>query len=200
MNSNKIGEKVSLFWIAWGFVAEKAENFKLADQIYQKGIKRLAEPKDVLKERYRHFQRRMARHFLNQAEAAALNEGTPATVSEPGRQVLGQLSKSQATSSVPRVPSNTSSVQSVNGTSVVQPRSGGLSYQKPTGASLLPNTKPNSTPSFKILADDPEKIADDRSALAENANWKAVPLASAISKENQSECRYHHKLLYSKID
>ena len=33
MNTNKIGEKVALFWIAWGFIAEKAENFKLADQV-----------------------------------------------------------------------------------------------------------------------------------------------------------------------
>jgi hypothetical protein len=40
MQSNKIGEKCSLFWIAWAFVAEKAENFNLTDQIFQKGIKR----------------------------------------------------------------------------------------------------------------------------------------------------------------
>ena len=40
MQSNKIGEKVSLFWIAWAFVAEKLENFKLTDQIFQKGLKK----------------------------------------------------------------------------------------------------------------------------------------------------------------
>lgn len=37
MQSNKIGEKVALFWIAWAYVAEKALNYKLADQIFQKG-------------------------------------------------------------------------------------------------------------------------------------------------------------------
>ena len=31
-----LGEKVSLFWIAWAFVAEKVLNFKLTDQIFQK--------------------------------------------------------------------------------------------------------------------------------------------------------------------
>ena len=31
-----LGEKVALFWIAWAFVAEKVENFKLTDQIFQK--------------------------------------------------------------------------------------------------------------------------------------------------------------------
>lgn len=38
MQSNKIGEKVALFWIAWAYVAEKALNYKLADQIFQKGM------------------------------------------------------------------------------------------------------------------------------------------------------------------
>jgi hypothetical protein len=37
MQSNGIGTRVSLFWIAWAFVAEKALNFKLTDQIFQKG-------------------------------------------------------------------------------------------------------------------------------------------------------------------
>jgi hypothetical protein len=36
MQVNKIGEKVALFWIAWAFVAEKAGNNKLTDQIFQK--------------------------------------------------------------------------------------------------------------------------------------------------------------------
>jgi hypothetical protein len=48
MNSNKIGDKLALYWIAWAFVAEKAENFKLTDDIFQKGIRHLAEPKDTL--------------------------------------------------------------------------------------------------------------------------------------------------------
>lgn len=37
MQANKIGERVSLFWIAWAYVAERALNFKLTDQIFQKG-------------------------------------------------------------------------------------------------------------------------------------------------------------------
>ncbi|KAJ1390469.1 Mad3/BUB1 homology region 1-domain-containing protein, partial [Ochromonadaceae sp. CCMP2298] len=36
MGANKIGERVSLFWIAWAFVAEKAGGWKLTDQIFQK--------------------------------------------------------------------------------------------------------------------------------------------------------------------
>lgn len=47
MQSNKIGEKVALFWIAWAFITEKHENYNLTDQIFQKGMRRRAEPKDV---------------------------------------------------------------------------------------------------------------------------------------------------------
>ena len=49
-------------------MAEKAENFKLTDQIYQKGMKKQAEPKDLLSKRYQQFQRRLARHYLNLAD------------------------------------------------------------------------------------------------------------------------------------
>ena len=73
MNSNKIGDRVSLFWIAWAFVAEKAGNHKLTDQIFQKGIKKMAEPKDILQKRYQQFQRRLARHYLNLAENGDLD-------------------------------------------------------------------------------------------------------------------------------
>jgi hypothetical protein len=37
MNKNGIGERLALFWVAWAYVAEKAQNYKLADQIFQKG-------------------------------------------------------------------------------------------------------------------------------------------------------------------
>jgi hypothetical protein len=87
MNKNGIGERLALFWVAWAYVAEKAQNYKLADQIFQKGTNRLflsphtsfllivcplrvgtrrqAEPKELMAKRYKQFQRRMARLFLN---------------------------------------------------------------------------------------------------------------------------------------
>ena len=37
MNTQLIGQKTALFWIAWAYVAERAQNYKLADQIFQKG-------------------------------------------------------------------------------------------------------------------------------------------------------------------
>ena len=69
MSGNKIGEKSALFWMSWAFVAEKNENFNLTDQIFQKGIKKNAEPKDLLMKRYQQYQRRMARRYLNSVNA-----------------------------------------------------------------------------------------------------------------------------------
>jgi hypothetical protein len=120
MQSNKIGEKVSLFWIAWAFVAERAQNFKLTDQIFSKGIKRQAEPKEMLTKRYQQFQRRMARHLINKqqeetdrqeaADAEGVSSsGTTAITSSSSssrsanssndRNALSRLSKSRGTSS-----------------------------------------------------------------------------------------------------
>ena len=108
MQSNKIGEKVALFWIAWAFVAEKGENFKLTDQIFQKGLKKQAEPKDLLQKRYQQFQRRMARHMINKQEedserAAAADDinavASGSTVPREERKVLGKLSKSRGVKS-----------------------------------------------------------------------------------------------------
>ena len=45
MQVNKIGEKVALFWIAWAFVAEKADKFDITEKIFKKAIKYQAEPK-----------------------------------------------------------------------------------------------------------------------------------------------------------
>jgi hypothetical protein len=39
MQANKIGTKLSLFWIAWAFVVEKLGNFAMTDKIFQKGIR-----------------------------------------------------------------------------------------------------------------------------------------------------------------
>eukprot|EP00981_Chlorochromonas_danica_P014264 scaffold7649_cov165-Ochromonas_danica.AAC.4 len=93
--TNKIGERLALFWIAWAYVAEKVRpigahraqvyltllslrfaqdgNSKAADQIFQKGLKRLAEPKETIQKRYHQFQRRMARQFLNGSMSATTN-------------------------------------------------------------------------------------------------------------------------------
>jgi len=105
MQSNKIGERVALFWVAWAFVAEKAENFKLTDQIFQKGIRKNAEPKDLIAKRYKHFQRRMASTLQRMADAgadvaaAAAAATAQAEAAGEDRAPLARLSRARGTGS-----------------------------------------------------------------------------------------------------
>lgn len=68
MSRIKVGTKVSLFWVAWAWVAEKAEDFQFTEKIFQKALKTGAEPRKFLEERQRQFLRRMSRHWLNASQ------------------------------------------------------------------------------------------------------------------------------------
>lgn len=65
LHSQKIGVETALFWMAWGFVAEHMCDYKLAEKIYSKGIRKKAHPVEKLIQRHRQFQRRMTRYWLN---------------------------------------------------------------------------------------------------------------------------------------
>lgn len=73
-------------------MAEKAENFKLTDQIFQKGLGKVGairdrdgpeaqaaqrKEKELLQKRYQQFQRRLARHFLNRLAPSRHPEPQP---------------------------------------------------------------------------------------------------------------------------
>lgn len=68
MQSNSVGTKLALYWIAWAFVAEKAQNYQFADRIFQNGQNMNAEPKSLLSQRYQQFQRRITRKYLTAME------------------------------------------------------------------------------------------------------------------------------------
>eukprot|EP00940_MAST-03C_sp_MAST-3C-sp2_P002054 g2054.t1 len=89
---------LSLFYIARAVVAEKNGNVRLADDTYKLGINRGAEPLDKLKSRKRHFERRMARRWLDQknkeeddntVSAAAISDTRQETTSSAGKEVGG---------------------------------------------------------------------------------------------------------------
>ena len=66
--TQKVGVSTALFFVAWAYVAEKDNDFQFAEQIFQKGIKKDAQPLQTLKARYQQFQRRMSRHWLNSSQ------------------------------------------------------------------------------------------------------------------------------------
>jgi hypothetical protein len=168
MQSNKIGAKLSLFWIAWAFVTEKLENFKLTDQIFQKGISKQAEPKDVLQKRYQQFQRRMARHYLN-LTADAEDAHRQSETQPAGRGALSSLSASQARGAK----------RQTGG----QGRVHGLG-QRNADAVLSTAKRNQAGASFSIFDDAVIPGASDN-LINENAQWKHAPSEKARHKENQ---------------
>ena len=87
MSRIKVGTKVSLFWVAWAWVAEKAEDFQFTEKIFQKALKTGAQPRKFLEERQRQFLRRMSRHWLNASQVQEEEEDEAAD----GRGALNAL-------------------------------------------------------------------------------------------------------------
>jgi Mad3/BUB1 homology region 1. len=64
-HQHKIGSEVAIFWLAWAWVAEKRKDFQFADKIFRKAIQKKAQPGQIVNQRYKQFQRRMSRNWLN---------------------------------------------------------------------------------------------------------------------------------------
>mmetsp|Transcript_22024 Transcript_22024/g.48004 ORF Transcript_22024/g.48004 Transcript_22024/m.48004 type:complete len:1418 (-) Transcript_22024:222-4475(-) len=65
LHKRGVGGKSALFWIAWAWVAEKADDYRFAEKIYVRAITKKAQPTKMLEDRHKQFQRRMSRHWLN---------------------------------------------------------------------------------------------------------------------------------------
>ena len=79
---NRVGERRSLFYVAWALVAEHRKNYSLADKVFSRGKRHGAKPSKMLDQRYRQFQRRMARKWLRQDEGD--EDAAPTRLSEAG--------------------------------------------------------------------------------------------------------------------
>jgi hypothetical protein len=181
MQSNKIGERVALFWIAWAFITEKAENFRMTDQIFQKAIRRMAEPKDLLNKRYQQFQRRLARHFLNKPddEVNSSSVADRQQSSVPTRQVLGRLNAAQSESSTSRANPSANNHNSQRGLTVtaanVVPK-----------AAALPLSKAMNFTIYSEPQQDPSSAAQ-KDLLSENSSWTTLGSEKERRKENEGE-------------
>jgi hypothetical protein len=94
MSKSKVGTKVSLFWVAWAWVAEKSQDFPFTEKIFQKALSVGAEPRQFLEERQRQFLRRMSRHWLDasQMQEDGLGDGDDDGDGAGKRGVLTSLS------------------------------------------------------------------------------------------------------------
>lgn len=89
MGKIKVGTKVALFWVAWAWVAEKAQDFPFTEKIFQKALSVNAEPRAFLEERQKQFVRRMSRHWLNASQA---HDGEDENDEDGRRAALNSLS------------------------------------------------------------------------------------------------------------
>ncbi len=95
MSKTKVGTKVSLFWVAWAWVAEKAQDFPFTEKIFQKALSVGAEPRQFLEDRQRQFLRRMSRHWLDASHVMqedGLGDGDDSEDCARKRGVLSSLS------------------------------------------------------------------------------------------------------------
>ena len=90
MSKIKVGTLTALFWVAWAWVAEKAEDFQFTEKIFQKALSVGAEPKKFLEERQKQFLRRMSRHWLNASQAN--EDDVEGGDDEDGRGALNSIS------------------------------------------------------------------------------------------------------------
>jgi len=162
--SQNIGTKSALFYRTWGTYLEISGTISKADEIYQLGINRKAEPLDILNQDYTSFQSRLARSIRNSVD------GAEKLVEEENveRTALGSLPVKKK-GSVPIV------------------RAGASMFPKTGIENMKPQKGNAGTAKFKIF--DDTKSSKPLSVLSSRprGDFKSVPLPQVIKKENIKE-------------
>ncbi len=195
MQSNKIGERVALFWIAWAYMAEKIGNYELTEQIFKKGIKKLAEPKKLIEGRFSQFQRRMARKIQEDTANGVLPGSSSSSNRDAGsknkkeRKVLKSIKKHKTSNPTQGGLGNQNNTTSSSSTAVAghNALSGfGSNFQ------IFSDTASPSTQEVAITTETTETIATTGTDFAttvtgvvtENAGWTELKPEGQRIKEN----------------
>ncbi|NXU49622.1 BUB1B kinase, partial [Turnix velox] len=92
LHSQEIGTALALLYITWAETLEARGSFKKADQIFQEGLQRKAEPLDKLQSHHRQFQTRVSRQALLGLEEPPEESDTHLLeAAEPQRSSLADL-------------------------------------------------------------------------------------------------------------
>ena len=166
-----IGHQSATFWNAWAFVAEKKQDYQLAEQIFEKAIRKQAKPLDYILLRQKRFLRRMSRHFLN--STTMLESGGEDEEEGHRRGILGSLSGDAVVRN-----DRTAAGRSGSGVSIIGRRGGGA----PSSSTLSTFT-------------DRSRRSTTAAAPANNNNTNGVPSKDSFAIfEDASEARGHHFL------
>jgi hypothetical protein len=145
-----IGRESAIFWNAYAYVAEKSNNFRLADRIFRHAVDtERAEPLPYLLQRKKHFEKRMAKHFLQSLDDAGISgEEEDDEQQLHQRSIFGSEAGGVGTSRAVRHGSSSSSTttfidRSIHGTT-----------SRPGARENNPPNNNNTQPSFAIYGED----------------------------------------------
>ena len=178
-------------------------------------MRRQAEPKDMLSKRYQQFQRRLARHYLNNMDedththADGVNPGTQTdrTVGGEGRQGAGGgenrpdggdrerrplagLAVSNGDTADRRT-NSTSRAVSTSSTVRAVSTSSSNTVRAVSTSSTVRAPVPNAT--FQIFSDQRQAEENVHPVLTENPNWQILSTQATKKKENEGVKILHKK-------
>ncbi|XP_033729498.1 mitotic checkpoint serine/threonine-protein kinase BUB1 beta-like, partial [Pecten maximus] len=158
MKDQGIGVDLACFYLAWSWTNEQIGNTKKCDLIFQEGIRRLAQPIDVLERRHKEFQMRMMREGM-----AGTVETESAGQVEDQRAVLGHLRPQGQKKKAPVQRIGHAKMSSRGGLKML-----GLAPSQVQGQNFTVFNDENANPSL------PAEIGD----------WSSMPTQAVLHKEN----------------
>ncbi|XP_021371994.1 mitotic checkpoint serine/threonine-protein kinase BUB1 beta-like isoform X2 [Mizuhopecten yessoensis] len=158
MKDQAIGVDLASFYLAWAWTNEQMGNSKKSDLIFQEGIRRLAQPLDVLERRHKEFQMRMMREGM-----IGTAETEPAGQAEDQRAVLGHLRPHGQKKKAPVQRTGHAKMASRGGLKML-----GLAPPQVQGQAFTVFNDENANPSL------PAEVGD----------WSEMPTQSVLHKEN----------------
>ncbi|EFA84583.1 putative protein serine/threonine kinase [Heterostelium album PN500] len=207
LETNKIGLTLSLFYEAKAIIYENKSNYQMADQSYQLGLKRQAQPLDRLKKRHDDFQRRMVVAMSKSAKEGGIipSLSVGAADSVAPRAALGTLSTREAVGSERRSATATGAPLGASSLMSSMSKSGTLTGEK----RKAPSSNSGMGGSFQIYNDESgvgEKVETNSKFLGksgksatESVRWEELEPELTKHKENsQAPSRWNDTKIVQK--
>ncbi|KAL9952708.1 hypothetical protein ACROYT_G040000 [Oculina patagonica] len=159
MHSQQVCSGLALFYESWAQLLENIGDYHKADEVFNLGINRNAQPLDRLRKQHKAFELRLAERVSNGLQQVSLADD-----SEPQRTTLGGLKR-----------------QGKKGT-VGTKRTGNATLSKKSGIGVAVPTSNSSSNGFKIFCDDGPGMQS--SLPPSTGEWQMPPTEPVMKREN----------------
>ncbi|XP_059175853.1 uncharacterized protein LOC131955673 [Physella acuta] len=168
MFDNAIGVQVANLYVEWALTFEKKGDNKKADAIFTEGLKRCAEPKDLLLQRQQQFQSRVAKNITLQI-AESQNPGMDIGSDADKRTALVRLKPTGSSHKVGAARTG----------SVVLGSAGSLKSSHVPASKQIPS---RGIPIFQDSENNPESIQPQQTF-----EWQSLPVKAINNRENDKK-------------